>query len=342
MTAVRSKKIFLILGIAVALLFLSSMLTGSSSISVSEIFEWLIHSDSARDDLIREVVVNIRLPRSLASLSVGVCLALAGLLLQTLLVNDLAEPYTLGISGGATLGVVVATALGLASDSWVQGIVALIGALGASASVVVLSRKKGLGRSRELILLGLMISLTCGSVISMVLAWLTPTALQSVLFWMMGQFGTDRDQLWPLTVSASVVGLVWSYFRSQQIDQMMLGEVLAKNLNPHYERFRIEVIFVATLLAATSVATSGLIGFVGLIAPDMARRLSKTSRSKTAIPVAACIGACLLIAADTLSRAVSLNAFSNTAEVPAGAIVAAIGAPLLIVLLLRRPSRVVS
>jgi ABC-type Fe3+-siderophore transport system permease subunit len=314
------------------LLTSASLLIGSSSLAFSEVLD----SEVARD-----IVFNIRLPRTLASLSVGVCLSLAGLLLQTLLVNDLAEPYTLGISGGATLGVVIATALGLATDSWMQGAVALGGALVASAVVIFLARRRGLGRSRELVLLGLMISLTCGSMISLLLAWLSPTALQSVLFWMMGQFGTERDHLWPLTILVALLSWVWVYFRAQQIDQMMLGEVMAKSLSASHERFRIEVVVVATILSASAVATSGLIGFVGLIAPHVARRWGGTSRALATATMAALIGACLLLSADTLSRALAkaTEHFGHAGaaiEVPAGAVVSAIGAPLLIWLLLKR------
>lgn len=327
----------------IGFLLFGSLLSGGSTLSTSDVLNWLLGSQTASFDseTIRDIVLEIRLPRTLASLAVGIGLSLAGFLLQTLLVNDLAEPYTLGISGGATLGVVLATTLGLSTDSWLQGAVALCGALIASGIVILLAYQRGLNRSREMVLLGLMISLTCGSLISLLLAWLSPTALQGVLFWMMGQFGTERDHLWPMTLSVGLASCGWVAFRAKQIDQMMLGDTLARSLNPSHNRFRIEVIVVATILSASAVATSGLIGFVGLIAPHVARRLARTSRTLATATLTVLVGGSLLLAADTSSRvlAKSIERMNNTgaaAEVPAGAIVAAIGAPLLIWLLLKR------
>ncbi len=332
------KYFFLLLSLAVF-----SLSVGPSEIRFSEVLSRLF-SDSSEISaaMINEIIFGIRLPRTLAALSVGGALALAGLLLQNLLQNDLAEPYTLGISGGATLMLVLfsvlcktaLTSIPVENLYWVQAVVTASGALVATQAVLTLGDRHRLNSSRSLILIGLMVSLFCGSLISVLLAVMDATSLQSTMYWMMGLLGTERDQLWPAPFLALIIGGVWCFKNKRGLDALLVGDEMAQSLHPHLNQLKHKVVWICALLAATAVCTAGLIGFVGLIAPHVARRWIKGSLIGEVLLPAVWVGSALLLVADLLARSLPTES-----EVPAGALIAILGGPLLIYLISQKRAR---
>ena len=320
---VRSKIIILILLAIVAILF--SFHSGPVHLDWEKIYSYFRGVPLAKED--NFLIGAIRLPRTLAAFIVGAALGACGLVLQTLLQNPLAEPYTLGLSGGGSLGAVVALYLGLEPGVlWVPTL-STIGCIGATILVLGLGRRRLAFESRSLILFGVMISLFFGALVVTGLSILSPVQLQSALFWLLGQFGTSRDVwIYPLATPV-IICLAIILSRSSALDAMSLGEGRAFSLgySPRFERTLL--ILICTLITALAVSISGLVGFIGLVSPHLSRRILKTSRHRYLIMASLLIGGALLTLADSLARNI------GTSEIPAGSIAALVGAPLLLILL---------
>ena len=309
--------------------FLASLAVGAADIPMNTIFEWLRHQ--LKDESLSYILTNLRLPRTLAALSVGAALGLAGLLLQALLDNPLAEPYTLGVSGGATLGALTALLLQL-SPQWIMlPLGGLIGCAVVALILLFVLRRSSDFNSRVLILVGILISLFCGSVVVLLISLLEPQELQSAMRWMMGFCGTPRDQLWPMTAAVVVATLIWINMRARSLDSLLLGDDLALSTGSTLSNLRREIVIAVSLLTATSVSLMGLIGFVGLIAPHVSFLLTRSRRFGANLLVTPIVGGILLITSDVVGRIIG-----GTREIPAGSLVALIGAPLLAYFLLKR------
>lgn len=280
------------------------------------------------------ILESLRLPRTLVCLSVGASLGLAGALLQTLLRNPLAEPYTLGLSGAASLGAILSILLKIQPQWLATPFFATLGCLVATLFVLSANRQSR-ARSKTLILSGVMISLFCGSFVILLLTWLEPFQIQSALFWMMGQVGTERDSWWALSWGTFILLFLFAYTQSKHLDLLLLGEDVAQTRGLPLKKFQIQMIVVVALLCATSVAIAGLIGFVGLLAPHIALLTSHNHRHRLFLPLSSIFGATLLLFADMLGRVLIVDR-----ELPAGGLIALFGAPFLIYLLHRRGTHV--
>ncbi|MCI0340330.1 MAG: iron ABC transporter permease [Planctomycetales bacterium] len=272
-----------------------------------------------------EVVARLRAPRVTLAAILGASLALAGSLMQVLLRNDLADPYVLGLSGGASLGAVTSLALwpGLP-----PGPAAAAGAAG--AAVVVRGVARGAHDPARLLLAGVAVGSLLASATGLVLV-LAPAdrVLRSATFWLFGGLGTP---LWPAlgipaVLLAGCVG--WGLVRAERLDRLTLGDDLAAALGVDVPGLRREALVVAVLLTACAVAVGGLVGFVGLVAPHVGRQLAGAPH-RGLIPVAVGIGALLVVVADTVAR----TAFAPR-EVPVGLLTAAVGGPFFLWLLQR-------
>lgn len=270
------------------------------------------------------IVVDLRAPRVVLAGVVGAALAVAGVAMQAVLHNDLAEPYLLGLSGGASTGAVLA----LAAGGVPAGAGAAAGALGASALVRALAR--GPFDPTRLILAGVAVGAVCSSVTGLAIALAPPERLlRSATFWLFGGLGAPP---WPVVAAPAailVAATAWLRARAERLDRLSLGADVAAALGVDVARVRRGVLVAAIGLTAVTVAAAGLIGFVGLIAPHAARRWVGAP-VRRCLPVAALGGAALVIAADLAARTAAAPR-----EVPVGLVTALVGGPFFLLQLRR-------
>jgi len=297
-----------------------SLKTGSTSVTWSQIFEFLSLSPQAS-----AILTQLRGPRILSAALVGGSLGIVGLVFQTLLRNPLAEPYTLGLSGGSSLGAVLALNLALTPSLFWIPFLSTVGCFTSAFLVLILARRQLELESRSLILFGIMISLFFGALVVTGMSFLSPDKLQGAMFWLLGEFGTTRDQWIYFLGPMMILGAILLIFKARSLDVLALGEARGLSLGFSPQKERVQLIIISTFLTALGVSIAGLIGFIGLVTPHLVRRFLKTSRHKILLLGSGLLGSTLLIVADTVGRTVAKNI-----EVPAGSIAALFGAPILI------------
>ncbi len=272
-----------------------------------------------------QLIVSLRAPRVAAAAGVGSLLALAGLSLQVLLRNPLADPYVLGHSTGASVGALTALLLGV--QLWIG---AAAGALVAGLALLWLARPALAAAddaSPRLILLGAMLAAIFGSVATLLLALVPDERLRGAIFWMVGDLSGADASLWNL--AAAGVFVAWLWARGRSVDRLMLGADAAWLLGEPVRRLRLELLLLASFAVGLAVATAGAIGFVGLVVAQ-GWRLAGVLRTRELAVLSALSGAALLMAADLLARMVAAPL-----ELPVGAVMALIGAPCFIWFLAR-------
>ena len=283
------------------------------------------------DGNIRQIVTELRAPRAILAILVGGGLALSGAVFQALLRNPLADPYILGISGGAATGAVLALALGLVSShSWALPTAAFVGSLLAITLVLrVAVATNNRVDIRVLLLAGVVVGAFFGACISFILSISNAGTVRSAVLWMMGSLaGADWTTvmtvaLYTLPATLGLVGL------SRALNLLAIGEDTASYLGTDVERVKIAAYVVASLLTAAGVAATGIIGFVGLIVPHGVR-LVVGADYRTLLPLSFLAGAVFLMLADVVARTIL-----SPIEVPIGVITAFIGVPLFLLLLRR-------
>ena len=275
------------------------------------------------------ILFDIRLPRILLGAAVGASLAVAGASYQSLLRNPLAEPYLLGISNGAAVGTMVALVF-LGANEWSRPLLAFAGALLATLLVYRLAQGRTGASPERLILAGVIVTTFLSSGIVFVTTLMDATRIRSFTFWLLGDLsGTTSKLLW-LALFIAIAGTVVLTAHARSLNLLMLGERDAFDLGVEVSRVRLVVFVVASLLVGSSVASSGSVGYVGLVVPHL-MRLSLGSDNRITVPAAAICGAIFVVVADTLARTLIAPR-----ELPVGAITALIGAPLFVYLLRRR------
>ena len=275
------------------------------------------------------LLASLRFPRVALAAIVGGCLALAGAALQALLKNPLADPFLLGTSGGAATGAALAALAGL--SPLLSPAAAFAGAVLASFGVAAMARRRGRLDLQRLLLAGLIANAFFSAVLLLVFSVASGEAARTMLFWMMGSLSDatagKAAALLPYAAAAGAVLLL----SASRLNLFAVGEENAAALGVDTERSKRIVFLAASLLTGAAVAFAGVIGFVGLLVPHAARAVAGNDQ-RVLLPVSALCGAALLVAADALAR----TAFAP-AELPIGAVTAAIGAPLFAWLLLRNP-----
>ena len=281
------------------------------------------------DATARTVMFDIRLPRVLLAALVGAALAAAGVTFQTLLRNPLADPFILGISGGAACGAAVATALRLARIPGVVSIVAFLGALGATAAVFLLARRREYTDPTRLLLSGLVLNALFTAVILIAYALAPSSDLTMALRWMMGTlFGaTWSDVLLLLGFLVAALAVLIAF--AGDLRMLAFGEDDAKSRGVDVERIKLIGFTASSIVTGAAVAVSGIIGFVGLLIPHVIRLIWRRDY-RTLLPLSAIGGAILLVLADLASR-ISLA----STELPIGAFTAILGVPFFLSLLRR-------
>jgi iron complex transport system permease protein len=267
-----------------------------------------------------QLVVSLRAPRVAAAAGVGSLLALAGLGLQVLLRNPLADPYVLGHSGGASVGALVALLLGV--QLWMG---AAAGALLAGLLLLWLARPAlaaAEDASPRLILLGAMLAAVFGSVATLLLALVPDERLRGAIFWMVGDLSGASASPWNLAAAAAFAA--WLWVRARSVDRLMLGADAAWLLGEPVRRLRLELLVLASIAVGLAVATAGAIGFVGLVVAQ-GWRLAGVLRTRELAILSALSGALLVMSADLLARLVVAPL-----ELPVGAVMSLLGAPCFI------------
>ena len=278
------------------------------------------------DGIAGEVIRKLRLPRALAGFACGGLLALAGCLMQVLLRNPLADPYVLGISGGAGVGALLAMLLGL-SVLGINGF-ALIGAFAAMLLVFGLAHGDGSWTQTRLLLTGVIVAAGCGALVSLILSIAPDTRLHGMLFWLMGDLSQAVDPLPALLLLLLALAVALPFAR--ELNLLARGFDAAQALGVPVKRLRLIIYFLASLATAAAVTSAGSIGFIGLIVPHLAR-LALGNDQRLLLPASALAGGSLLVCADTLARVVIAPQ-----QLPVGVLTALIGVPAFLFLLNRR------
>ena len=312
---------FICLGIMVVL-SLIALRIGSVEYSTSEIISALMDPTSTT----YTIIVNLRLPRVILAILVGMCLAASGTLLQAVMQNPLADPGIIGVSSGAS---VVATIVFLVTPTLIHSLplLAFFGAAAACFLIYIMAWKKGVDPTR-IILAGTAINAMLGGVSSF-LTLLNSDNLQGVLSWMNGSLTAKSWGQVQVMAVYGIIGLVLALLCTKPANTLQLGDDMAKNLGVKVNHVRIILSGVAAFLAASTVAVVGMVGFVGLIVPHITRLLVG-SNHRIMLPTSILMGGCVILFADTVGRTIAAPL-----EIPLGIIMSVIGGPFFLYLLRR-------
>lgn len=311
--------VLMLLGAAALMLALA---VGSVALSFDQLLAVLA---GGGEPLHRELLLSLRLPRALAAFATGGLLSLAGALMQVLLRNPLADPYVLGLSGGAAVGALAAMLAGV-GVAWVSG-GAFLGALVSTVLVFGLARGAGGWTPARLLLTGIVVAAGWGAVVTFMLT-LSPTArLPGMLYWLMGDLSYSRSA-WPAWL-VLVPALLITLPLGRSLNVLARGNLQAAALGVAVRPLEWAIYALASLLTAMAVTTAGSIGFVGLVVPHMLR-LALGNDQRLILPASVLAGGALLTLADTLARTVLAPE-----QLPVGVITALLGVPTFLFLLYR-------
>ncbi|WP_301107751.1 iron ABC transporter permease [Sporosarcina sp.] len=298
---------------------------GSVTVAVPEILQTLFKSaESAVNDTI---ILNIRLPRVLLAMVIGANIAVSGAILQAVMGNPLADPGLTGVTSGAAVCVL---AIMLAMPEYTQFIplAAFIGGMFAATAVYALAWRRSGMSPITIILAGVAVNALCGGVVGY-LSIMYSDRLPSAVQWMNGSLAAKGNATLAMVLPYSIIGWILSFFAIRKANVIRMGDQVAMNLGENVNRIRIMLSILAVFLAAVSVAAIGMIGFVGLIVPHMARFLVG-SNYKFLLPMSMALGALVLLLADTGGRTL----FAPM-DIPAGILMAVIGGPYFLYLMRR-------
>ena len=319
----RVPLIVLLALIAVGSVFIA-LLFGSLSLTTGQVFDALVRPVPG---VVDDVIWQLRLPRVLAAFACGGLLATSGVLLQVLLRNPLADPYILGISGGAALGALGAVLLGIGVAG--SNVAALAGALGAIAIVFALSFRAGDWNLHRLLLTGVVLSAGFTALISLLLTVAPQAQLRGMLFWLMGDLShaDASGPAWLVLVLVVAVFTAWA----GSLNALALGALKARALGVAVGSLQAALYFGAALATVAAVLLGGSIGFVGIMVPH-ALRLAGINDHRWLLPASALVGGSFVTLADTFARTVWAPQ-----QLPVGVFTALLGVPALLFLLSRRP-----
>lgn len=315
-----------------------SICVGSINFSVPEVYQALVGSESV-NPVYQQIIVDFRLPQVLTALLAGAALGTAGLLMQTVFRNPLADPFVLGVNSGASLGVAVVLLLigptglsltdGLGNSGQMLLILASSGGAAATLFVVLtLSRRVDI---MSVLIIGLMISYTIGALVSILMFFSMAERLQSFINWSFGDYGNVSWEQMRFFAPAILGGILTSALFMKPLDALLLGERYAESIGTNAKRVRFCVLLGASLLAGTVTGFCGPIGFLGIAAPHLCRYLFQTSQHRILIPASILVGALLSLTADFVARGPGLDIV-----LPLNAITALVGAPVIIAALVKQ------
>lgn len=329
----RSQRLTIIVAAVILIvLFLVSFNLGRFEIPIIDVLKVIVSKvipiEVTWPENYETVVLYIRLPRILAAILIGGALALAGAAYQSVFKNPLVSPDVMGASSGASLGAAIAIFMGL-SNLYTQAF-AFVMSLAAVGIAYFISRRVKRDPTLALILAGMFISSFCNAIVSLIKFVADPNdKLPTITYWLMGSLANITLSDVGLVIIPMLIAGVPLFLLRWRLNVLSLGEDEAKALGLETKRLRVIVILCATILTATSIAISGLIGWVGLVVPHLARMLVG-SNNKVLIPAATLMGGIFLLLVDNFARTMT------TQEIPIGVLTAIIGAPFFIFLLMRK------
>jgi iron complex transport system permease protein len=338
-TGLRSAALFGLVFL-LALAFLASLALGSVNIPLGQVAT-ILTGGAAEKDSWQSIILLFRLPKAITAALAGAALAVAGLQMQTLFRNPLADPYVLGISSGASLGV---AAVVLASTSVLSGseFLAGLGLLGNLSVVAAASLGAGLVMllvmlaarrvsTMTLLILGLMFGYAAGAVVSILLHFSIAERIQTYISWTFGSFGGTTWSELKVYIPVLAAALVVAQVMVKPLNALLLGEKYARSLGLNVGRARFWIILSASVLSAAVTAFCGPIGFIGIAVPHICRSLLQTSDHRLLVPASTLLGAALALAADLIAHVPY-----SSLVLPLNAITSLIGAPIVIWVILRR------
>lgn len=323
-----------ILIIVIPILFTSDLLVGGTIIPFSEIPN-LVREQS----IWKDIFFQIRLPRALAATLVGIALPISGLLMQTLFRNPLADPFILGTSTGASLGVAFFSLAGgivFASSSILNSLscafAALCGAIVVTILILFIARK--IQEITTLLIVGIMIGTFTSAIVSILQYFSNPTETHSFILWSMGSLANIDNEELIIIALCTFIATSYSFILHKKLDSILLGEHYARSLGVETKQLQIIIIIISSLLAAITTAFAGPIGFIGLTVPHIARFLFKTNSHKLLIIYSILIGINLMLLCDILSQLPGLQI-----SLPINTVTAILGAPIVILVIFKNARR---
>jgi iron complex transport system permease protein len=334
----KTRFLLALLAAATVLLFLADLVLGSVRIPLEGVAKALLGLDT--DSTWKSIILFFRLPKALTALAAGSALAVSGLILQTVFRNPLAGPDSLGIGAGASVGVAIVVlaagsaggsaffaGLGLAGYATLT-IAASAGAFLVLAAILLLARRVENGVT--LLIVGLLVGYLAGSLVSLLVYFGSPQKVQVYLGWTYGSFSSVTTAQLPVLYAAVILGFVLTAHSSKSLNALLMGERFAEGLGVRVKSARTRVLLAAAILAGAATAFCGPIAFLGIAAPQAARRLLRSSDHALLVPGAGLVGAFFALAADIVSQAPGGGVL-----LPINPLLAIIGAPIILSMLLR-------
>ena len=337
----RQQIILLALVLLLVIAFVLSIAIGSVNIPIGSVWRVLLGGEAERTTW-RTIIVQIRLPKALTAVLAGAALSIAGLQMQTLFRNPLADPYVLGVSSGASLGVAVAVlgagfALGVASTPFAAGLttfsaLGVVGAASLGAAVVLLltlAVSRFIQNNLTLLVFGLMIGYLTSALVSLMLFFSNPERMQAYLLWTFGSFGGTTWAQLQVLLPVVLLTLLAAIASAKAMNTLLLGETYARSLGVNITRTRIWITATASVLAGAITAFCGPIGFLGIAVPHLARNLLRSADHRVLAWACVLLGAGLALLCDLATH------FGSIA-LPLNATTSLLGAPVVVWVILRR------
>ena len=327
----RSLILFIALSLLAIGLFLADLAWGSIHISLSEILS--VFFGKGTEGINSEILLNFRLPKAITAVLAGASLSVAGLMMQTLFRNPLADPYILGVSSGASLGValvMMAAAflpVAFVSSGWALIAAAIIGASIVLVLVVGVSFK--VNNAVSLLIVGIMFGTIASSFVSVLQNFSNPDAIKLFVMWTFGSLSAVTWNYMTVLLPVVLIGLGMAFYLQKKLDGLLLGENYARGLGISITKTRFLIVLATGLLAGGITAFTGPIAFVGVAIPHIARGVFRTSLHRILLPACVLLGASLLLVCDIISQ-------MPTYTLPINTISALFGAPIIIWIILKR------
>jgi iron complex transport system permease protein len=334
----RPALLLILLG-GLAATFVFSLAVGSVSIPLDQVITVLLGGEAERASW-TNIVLRFRLPKATTAALAGAALGVGGLLMQTFFRNPLADPFVLGISSGASLGVaLVVLSAGTVGGTLLAGfglmgdlMLASAAALGAGVTMLVVILVAGrVQGGMTLLILGLIMGYLVSAAVSLLLYFAIPERIQAYISWTFGSFGGVTWEQMPILASGVLIGLILALGLTKSLNALLLGEGYARSLGMNVSLTRVAIVGATALLAGTVTAFCGPIGFVGIAVPHLCRSLFNTSDHRMLVPGTILMGAIVALVAALIAEVPGRNLI-----LPLNAVTAAIGAPIVIAVILRR------
>ncbi|MGX8154777.1 FecCD family ABC transporter permease [Clostridioides difficile] len=328
---IRNTTIFIVLIISMILTFLVCVAFGSVKIEFKEVIDVVLRGMDNTEHY--KIIYNIRIPRVLATMVGGACLAVSGILLQIFFKNPIVEPYILGVSSGSTLSVALMILGGytLGFES-VNSMSIFVGALIVMSIVILFANK--VKNITTLLIIGIMTGYVCSGITNVLQSFANSDKLKEFTMWSMGSFSGFTWEKVEILIIVGILGLLMTVFIIKPLNAFLLGEEYAKSIGINIRFFRVLIVFISSILAAIVSAFAGPIGFIGLAVPQISKLIFKTSDNRVLIPVVIFLGSIVTALCDLISRVIL-----SPVELPISTITSLLGAPIVVMLLVKRKDR---